>query len=96
MVDKPFHQAVACGLVSRVVAPDTLMEEARKLAAKKESAAVWQWSHATVIRDQFKGMTQFSTIKPGTLTNSDTLWVTTTKPSLRAWAAMCKSFTPMG
>ena len=40
--------------------------------------------------------TQFSTIKPGILENSDVLFVTTTKPSLRAWAAMCKSFTPIG
>jgi hypothetical protein len=40
--------------------------------------------------------TQFYTINPGTRANSDTLLVTTTKPWLRAWAAMCKPFTPMG
>ena len=40
--------------------------------------------------------TQFSTSSAGTLANSPTLLVTMTSPSLRAWAAMCRSFTPMG
>ena len=40
--------------------------------------------------------TQFSISSAGTRSNSAVLLVTSTKPSLRAWAAMCRSFTPMG
>jgi hypothetical protein len=40
--------------------------------------------------------TQFSSSSPGTRSNSATLLVTSTKPSLRACPAMCRSFTPMG
>ncbi len=39
---------------------------------------------------------QFSSNKPGTLSNSRRLLVTRARPSLRAWAAMCRSLTPIG
>lgn len=38
--------------------------------------------------------TQFSSHKPSTRSNSRRLLVIRTRPSLRAWAAMCRSFTP--
>lgn len=39
---------------------------------------------------------QFSSSRPGTRWNSRRLLLTRVSPSLRAWAAMCRSFTPMG
>jgi hypothetical protein len=39
---------------------------------------------------------QFSVSNPGTRSNSPRLLVTSVSPSLRAWAAMCRSFTPIG
>ena len=39
---------------------------------------------------------QFSSRKPSTRSNSRRLFVTKTRPSLRAWPAICRSFTPIG
>ena len=41
-------------------------------------------------------VTQFSVSRPGTRSNSRRLFDTSVRPSLRAWAAMCRSLTPMG
>jgi uncharacterized protein len=41
-------------------------------------------------------LSQFSVMRPGTRVNSDSLSVTTTAPNARPWAAIQKSFAPIG
>ena len=59
------------------------------IKSAKSSALCW------VFNSIYLSYTQFSKRKPSTRSNSRRLLLNKTSPSLRAWAAMCRSFSPI-
>ncbi len=94
-------EALQMAVVSlKLSACQTLQRSAA--GAPQRSRQTWRGSHRLCATDARQlvnycdALTQFSASSAGTRANSPMLFVTSTKPSLRACAAMCMSFTPIG
>lgn len=76
------------GVAAELQQGEALRREQRHHVAQRRGVMVFDQVHAAAI--------QLSSSKAGTRANSRWLWVTRVRPSLRAWAAMCRSFSLMG